>query len=384
MSSIKEALKGGKSGWFLIGVTIICLFKIGFAYYACNGFAFADWLINYQDGGFKRRGLLGTVFVFLYDVFAIKLQYSVFVAQAIVYICFFYLLLLLFKVKQTNIIDVFLFLTPFCLWGFLSDAAIGSRKDGILWLLFSIFTYFLIKNKYSGFREIILLITFSLSVFIHESFIFYAPYFLFILFLHSGKLEIQKSLKILLAFFIPAVFIFLMGNMNPDYGYTLQLVKECGINLQDSNIFQWKENELIKTQYYKEHFNTVSLYLVSFTLQIFFILYYIFIIKKQELSNKRLLLITFFILIILTVPLFLIAIDVGRWLYNHFILFFIILIFQLPDRKGEMKLMDKSLLNYKNIIFVALVLIADFTYRVPSYELGFDLGLPLKLFLKFF
>ncbi|WP_045501276.1 hypothetical protein [Chryseobacterium sp. StRB126] len=384
MSSIKKALEGFKLGWYLIAVTILCLFKIGFAYYACNGFAFADWLINYQDGGFKRRGLLGTVFVFFYDSFSIKLQYSVFAAQAIVYILFFYLLSLLFKVKQTNIIDVFLFLTPFCLWGFLSDAAIGSRKDGILWLLFSIFTYFLIKNKYSGFREIILLISFSLSVFIHESFIFYAPYFLFILFLHSRKLDIQKSLKIVLAFFIPAVFIFFMGNMNPDYGYTLQLVKECGINLQDSNIFQWKENELIKIQYYREHFNTVSLYVVSFTLELFFILYYIFIIKKQELSNKRLLLITFSILIILTIPLILIAIDVGRWLYNHFILFFIILIFQLPDRKGDVKIMDRSLVNNKNIIFVSLVLIADFVYRVPSYELGLDVGLPLKLLLKFF
>ncbi|SDJ75867.1 hypothetical protein [Chryseobacterium jejuense] len=384
MSSIKKALEGFKLGWYLIAVTVLCLFKIGFAYYACNGFAFADWLINYQDGGFKRRGLLGTVFVFFYDSFSIKLQYSVFVAQAIVYILFFYLLSLLFKVKQTNIIDVFLFLTPFCLWGFLSDAAIGSRKDGILWLLFSIFTYFLIKNKYSGFRETILLISFSLSVFIHESFIFYAPYFLFILFLHSRKLDIQKSLKIVLAFFIPAVFIFFMGNMNPDYGNTLQLVKACGINLQDSNIFQWKENELIKIQYYREHFNTVSLYVVSFTLEVFFILYYIFIIKKQELSNKSLLLITFSILIILTIPLFLIAIDVGRWLYNHFILFFIILIFQLPDRKDDIKIMDRSLVNNKNIIFVSLVLIADFVYRVPSYELGLDMGLPLKLLLKFF
>ncbi|MGE8556067.1 MAG: hypothetical protein ACN6OB_19260 [Chryseobacterium jejuense] len=384
MSSIKKALEGFKLGWYLIAVTILCLFKIGFAYYVCNGFAFADWLINYQDGGFKRRGLLGTVFVFFYDSFSIKLQYSVFAAQAIVYVLFFYLLSLLFKVKQTNIIDVFLFITPFCLWGFISDAAIGSRKDGILWLLFSIFTYFLIKNKYSGFRETILLISFSLSVFIHESFIFYAPYFLFILFLHSRKLDIQKSLKILLAFFIPAVFIFFMGSMNPDYGYTLQLVKECGINLQDSNIFQWKENELIKIQYYRAHFNTVSLYVVSFALELFFILYYIFIIKKQELSNKRLLLITFSILIILTIPLFLIAIDVGRWFYNHFILFFIILIFQLPDRKGDVKIMDRSLVNNKNIIFVSLILIADFVYRVPSYELGLDVGLPLKLLLKFF
>ncbi|WP_347216866.1 hypothetical protein [Chryseobacterium sp.] len=381
---MKKALEGFKSGWYLIVVTILCLFKIGFAYYACNGFAFADWLINYQDGGFKRRGLLGTVFVFLYDVFSIKLQYSAFAAQTIVYILFFYILSLLFKLKKTNITDVFLFLTPFCLWGFFSDAAIGSRKDGILWLLFLLFAYWLAKNKLSGFRENILLISFSLSVFIHESFIFYTPYFLLVLFLNTGKLDLQKTIKIVLAFFIPAAFIFLMGNMNPDYGYTLRLVNECGINLQDDNIFQWKETELIKMQYYREHLSTVSLYVVSFTLQLFFILYYIFIIKKDELINKKQLLIAFFMCIIFTVPLFLIAIDVGRWLYNHFILFFIILIFQLSDRKGEMKLIDSSLLNYRNIIFMAAVLVADFVYRVPSYELGLDIGLPLKLFLKLF
>ncbi len=110
---MKKALKEFKPRWYLIVVTVICLFKIGFAYYACNGFAFADWLINYQDGGFKRRGLLGTVFVFLYDSFSIKLQYSVFVVQAIVYVLFFYFLSLLFKLKQTNIIDVFYFLLHF-------------------------------------------------------------------------------------------------------------------------------------------------------------------------------------------------------------------------------------------------------------------------------
>jgi len=29
-----------------------------------SGFTFADWLINYQDGGFKRRGLCGSILFF--------------------------------------------------------------------------------------------------------------------------------------------------------------------------------------------------------------------------------------------------------------------------------------------------------------------------------
>ena len=44
-----------------------------------DGYVLGDWLINYQDGGFKRRGLLGSLILLIHDSIGIKLEMIVFV-----------------------------------------------------------------------------------------------------------------------------------------------------------------------------------------------------------------------------------------------------------------------------------------------------------------
>uniref|UniRef100_A0AAU6WPZ0 Uncharacterized protein n=1 Tax=Chryseobacterium endophyticum TaxID=1854762 RepID=A0AAU6WPZ0_9FLAO len=49
--------------YFLIAITAV--YTLAFTYYynfKDDGYILADWLINYQDGGFKRRGLSGSFF----------------------------------------------------------------------------------------------------------------------------------------------------------------------------------------------------------------------------------------------------------------------------------------------------------------------------------
>ena len=50
----------------------------------------SDWLINYYDGGFKRRGLMGTLFIFFSDTFTIPLKWVVFIFQALITSLLFY------------------------------------------------------------------------------------------------------------------------------------------------------------------------------------------------------------------------------------------------------------------------------------------------------
>jgi hypothetical protein len=366
---------------YLIVVTFLCVFKVYFAYISCNGYAFADWLINYQEAGFSRRGLPGTVFVFLYKVFSIKLQYSVFFVQAAVHILFFYFLYRLLKLKKANITDVLFLFTPFCLWGFFSDPAIGARKDGVLWLLFVAFTYYLSQNKLTKNKEYIFLVLFAVSVFIHESFVFYTQYFLIALYFHNGKIDIKKYSLILLSFYIPAGIVLLMG-INTDYHKTLQLIQECKIDLQKENIFQWKETQLIKIDYYTKEIKNLSLYSISVVLQLGFVILYMFMKKFAPESRKRLLM-AFALAFFISIPLFLIAIDVGRWFYNNFILFEILLISLIPVSK--MRFFDSEMLkNKRMLIFIVLVLLADFAYRVPSALIGIQTGLPLRFFLHLF
>ncbi|MGE4512230.1 MAG: hypothetical protein AB7E26_00220 [Chryseobacterium sp.] len=366
---------------YLIIVIFLCIFKVYFAYITCNGYAFADWLINYQEAGFGRRGLPGTVFIFLYKVFSIKVQYSVFFVQSIVYILFFYLLYKLLRFKKANIIDALFLLTPFCLWGFFSDPAIGARKDGVLWLLFVAFIYYLSQNKLTKTKKYIFLVLFAVSVFIHESFVFYTPYFLIALYFHNKKIDVKMFLLIMLSFGIPAGIILLTG-INTDYHKTLQIIRECKINLQEENIFQWKETQLIKIDYYTKEIKNLSLYVISVALQLGFVIFYMFL-KKFAPENRKKLLISFALAFFISIPLFLIAIDIGRWFYNSFILFEILLISLIP-------ISETSFFNveiFKNrgmLIFIFLVLWADFVYRVPSALIGIQTGLPLRFFLHLF
>lgn len=365
---------------FMICITAFLIFKIQFAYENCNGFAFGDWLINYQEAGFNRRGLIGTIFIFLYETFSIKLQYSVFVVQLIVHVSFFYFLFLLFKIKDSNIIDICLFLTPFCLWGFFSDAAIGARKDGLLWLLFVVFTYLLSQKKLSKTNQYFFYGAFGISVLIHESFIFYAHYFVIAVYYFERKINIQKWVVILLSFYIPAAIVLWFGQVNINYVQTLKLIKESGIILQEENIFVWKETEFIKIDFYKKYYKSINLYIISFTCQILFTIYYMYL---KQISGKKKLLIVFFISILITLPLFLIAIDTGRWFYNHFILFYILLISLLPAT-GTNKLFInfQKLKNPKIFVFILVILLSCFVYRVPSYMAGIQEGLPLRFFLS--
>src|SRR6185436_17916032 len=66
-----------------------------------NGFITGDWLINYEDGGFKRRGLSGTILFFIQDITHLKLTWIIYSIQLSLLILFLYNFLRL--VWQKNI-----------------------------------------------------------------------------------------------------------------------------------------------------------------------------------------------------------------------------------------------------------------------------------------
>ena len=363
---------------FLTISTFLCIVKIYAAYRICNGYAFADWLINYQESGFTRRGLPGTVSVFLYQVFSVKIQYTVFFIQTIVYGLFFYFVYKLLRFKKANLMDGLFLFTPFCLWGFFSDPAIGARKDGVLWLMFTAYVYYIAQHKLTKTKEYVFTVLFAVSVFIHESFLFYAQYFLIALYFQNRKIDIKKCALILLSFYVPAGIIVMTG-MNSNYPKTLHLIQECGIELQKENIFQWKETQLVKVDYFTGEIKNLSLYGISVMLQMVFIIFYMFLKEIAPQERKRLLL-TFALAFLMSIPLFLIAIDTGRWFYNNFILFQILLISLAPV--SDMKFFDLQMIKNRGVfVFIALTLVAVFVYRVPSALIGIQIGLPLRFFL---
>ena len=54
-----------------------------------DGYAIRNWMINYEDGGFKRRGFSGSMIIFLSDLTGIYFGKIVFSTIAIFYTSFF-------------------------------------------------------------------------------------------------------------------------------------------------------------------------------------------------------------------------------------------------------------------------------------------------------
>lgn len=364
--------------FFLFFITLFLIFKIYFAYTIANGYPFGDWLINYQDGGFKRRGLLGTIVFFMYEKFQIKVQYTVFFFQFIFHFLFFYYLVRLISLKKYNFLDFVFLFTPFCLWGLVSDSGMGARKDGVLWFMMSFFTYHLTKGNMGKWRWYSFYILSFVSVFIHESFVFFFPCFVSLYYFHTKKIEVSKIILISLSFCIPALIIFFLGMKSVGSEYTINVIKACGINFQSDNIFAWKENKLLKLDYYYEHLYGYSLYIITFTLQFMYVIFYL-LIREFKKENIQRLVFFFFACLLCAVPLFLIAIDFGRWFYNLFIFWGILIISLLPVADAKTSVFDdKTIFSKKSMSFIVLVFLSNFLYRVPSYLIGIEIAAPLR------
>ena len=74
-------------------IFFILFLWIGFHLYVfdkqAHGFILGDWLVNYHDGGFKRRGLSGSLFFIIQDITGIKLILLIYGAQMALYFTFF-------------------------------------------------------------------------------------------------------------------------------------------------------------------------------------------------------------------------------------------------------------------------------------------------------
>ncbi|BAP33672.1 betaRE-NMUR-3 protein [Chryseobacterium sp. StRB126] len=160
--------------------------------------------------------------------------------------------------------------------------------------------------------------------------------------------------------------------------YTINIIKACGINFQSDNIFAWKENKLLKLDYYDEHLSGYLLYIITFTLQFVYVIFYL-LIREFKKEDIRRLTFFFFACLLGTIPLFLIAIDFGRWLYNLFIFWSLLIISLLPDAEAKTFVFDyKTIFSKKNISFIVLVFLSNFIYRVPSYFIGIEIAAPLR------
>lgn len=346
--------------YFLIVAT--ALFAITFTYLhnaKSDGYILGDWLINYQDGGFKRRGFSGSFFFLLQDITGIKLNILVYFFQVMIISGFFYFYFKLIQNKEATFIYLSLLLSSIGFVGLFNCVDYVGKKEFIVFFLFAYFVYHLNKNSLSKSKEFFICIGLFIAMFFHEITLFFIPYFLMALYLKIEKTELKRYLKYIFAVFVPAIFIALLGK-NINEGQSLQILQERGVILT-KGIFFWNINE---RQYIIEHFKEYRLYLISFLISVLHIVFYLKYQTHQKATSILLLGAFLF-----SLPLFYLAIDWGRWMYIHMMFMIVLFAMQLKDSANS-KSSEVLKLNPK--FYVTLFIITlSLTYRVEMSGRGF-------------
>ena len=283
-----------------------------------NPWVLGDWLINYQDGGFKRRGLSGSFFFLLQDVTGISLNYLVYFVQLFFYFVFFKTFYQLISDKQITIRYFIFIFSPITFLFLINYPGIVGRKEIILLTIFSLVAKWITQNSYSKKKEIFILISLFISMFFHELTFFYFPYFIILKVAHTKS----KELKIIdlknyffyfLVVFIPFILFYLLGT-EINNGKSIEILFQRGIKTK-GGIFTWNKNSIDYVLHYKFHYLLFLIPLLYGT--------FLFLINYCKKKFTQLIYLVF-LSFVFSLPLFVLAIDWGRWLFIHFTLILII------------------------------------------------------------
>lgn len=319
-------------------------------YVAGNGYIVGDWLINYQDGGFKRRGLSGSILFLIQDLTGIKLIYLVFATHMALYI---YFAVLIFKILYDRIISLSFFtliISPLTFLFYYNDSGIVGRKEVILFVLFAYFIHLLSNKKLTKKKEHLIFALLFISTFLHELVLFYIPYFILALYLFNNKSEFRKYLFYFLSVLVPSLIIFIFGNQINE-GQSLAIILDRGIEISKHNIFNFSNELLLNLQFYDTTGHL--LYAVSCLMGIIHFGYHI---NKECEKHFNILIYGFIGALLFSLPLFVLAVDWGRWLHIHFVLLFLICAAVLP--KAKTFLSESNIkMNIRNLAYIPLVLV---------------------------
>lgn len=319
-----------------------------------NGWYLGEWLINYQDGGFKRRGLFGSLFIFLNELTHIKLEFLVFAFTAILYSVFFTLLIQLFMQKKNTLLTISIILLPAGLGMLLKDPTIIAKKEILIFLLYLI--YFLRLESQKKVKDIVVSIFIIIAILNHEAAYFYIPFVSFTYFIKDNAPSFTKIKKILLYHLAPATVVMLLLYQ---FGYSIstansiQFLQEHGLTLVLKGIYGYDPHYNV-LNFYKAHMYGYLTYLIS----LFFAsaTFYIYCRSNKISISKKFLAVQ----VVFLIPLFYIAYDWGRWINIFFTLLTIFI-------AGEQQLVS----TLKKDITAILLIAFNSLWRMLLFTAGF-------------
>ena len=377
----------------IIFLSSFLIISYNFSYWVSvkSFFEYSDWLINYQ-GGFTRRGLIGEILYHIHTVSGIGLNYILFVFVVVAYGVFFFILYKMVTSIKLNFINTLVIFSPLSFIYMPLSKTLAGRKEILFFLLITIFFYKLRKIKFEKVKYWIIFISLVTSL-THLGFIFYIPYLiLFFIYLNPDKNLKEISLQILpilmVMFFILVGMLYATIYSKADINIICSSIKDfTNACPQDTylEVFTLSVTDIMgmvvefsKNQYFIKY---PIYYILSFTP-----IYLSFFNLKENEKYKTKKLITFLIISsILTLPVFVLGGDYGRYIHWQYICYLLIYIYTLNSKILEQPSNNnffKNKINY--LILSSVIFFYSFFWSVPhccdkNYSFLYD-----KIFIRLF
>lgn len=350
----------------------------------CDGYALGDWMINYQDGGFKRRGLSGSFFILVSEITGIYVGKLVFIFILSMYLMFSSMLVFYFRRIKFDFYLLLLFLLPTVLLFPINDLYAFGRKEILFYNIFLFFIISYTKTNVFSWRYILILsLLLFITTFFHELVIFYVPYILLIYFkdlILNKKGSLIKIFIIGFSSFLPALSIFLFG-AGINEGHSWEIFHKMGVSENIMHgIFSWPKEGFGSDQVNSLHFalsKNYPLYGISYLITL--ILFFLLLLKHRFFKFNFLQVFSFHIILMaISFPIFFLTIDWGRWLNIHFIcmLFFVSTFYQKNEVIDHFTIKN-MLSRYSSIPFIRkllILIILTFGFMMQHVDVGFKLG----------
>jgi len=374
-------------GWKLVVLSLLVLLFLLICFYLYQSdlsdfphhYIVGDWLINYQDAGFKRRGMSGSFFFLLQDLTDIPLKYLVFFTHISLYLIFFLNLASILKTKILNLGYVLLLFSPYTLLFLANDRAAVGRKEVILLAIFSMAANWVNKGSYNFNKKLFIMLSLFIASFFHEIVLFFIPYFFLLESnLSSSNLieNLKKNFGYVLATLIPILAILIWGG-GINEGNSISILHDRGIEMH-GGIFEPRWTQVS----YNQLMSDIMLfpmgyfeYSISLTYMFFFLIYYLRISKKMDF------LFSVIVCFLISIPMFFVALDWGRWLFIHFILISIILSNKLINKESNARNQTLTTNKISNVSY--FFLIGNVVLGVGHYANGLRFSVLLRQIIKY-
>ncbi len=365
--------------------TAIIIFNFYFFVKELSLNQYADWLINYQ-GGFVRRGFIGEIFYQIHSLFFVRLDYLVFLSVSIFYIFFYKNFLKIIENFKNNLINLLIIFSPISFIYPVMEEKASGRKD-ILFLLFLSIAAINLKKLPFDRQKYLIIILSAILVFSHTGFLFLLPALL-IVFLFSNKNQnFKKILKEIFYILLSYIFFLIIILNNTSIGpESIQLIcnsisdyirHDCSKTGYISTLdWSLKYNLSLKKEIWMtENYNFFYLFAFFFSF-----LPILFAFSNSKFLNYKKINVLFFfsIFLVLTLPLYYLGVDYGRYMHLSYISLIIMLSVGLKNKVISFTFPKNSIflnLKLKSSLLFVLIFLYGFTFTIPhccNNELKFN------------